>query len=71
MTSNSFLSGELLANQFTRDAQGSSGCVREGLSTTEFGIRGANWTRRRKYRPVAFQQYKAGILVGQPAQRCK
>jgi hypothetical protein len=29
VTSNPFLSGELLANQFTRDAQGSAGRVRD------------------------------------------
>jgi hypothetical protein len=71
VASNPFLSGELLPDQFTRDAQGSAGRVGEGLSTTELGIRGTNWARRCEHRPVAFQHHEAGILVGEPAERGK
>jgi hypothetical protein len=35
---NSFLSGQLLADQFARYPQGSAGRMRKCLSATEFGV---------------------------------
>jgi hypothetical protein len=71
MTRNPFLSDQLLADQFSRDSQCSPRRMRQPLRTPELGIRGADRASRRKYRPVAFKHYKTGILVGQPAERCK
>jgi hypothetical protein len=65
------LSCELLPDQFARDTQSGSGDMGQRLCTAQLGIRRSHGPCDRENRAIALKHHKAGILIGQPLQRCK